>query len=106
MKPQAHAAALTMMVLGLALSACQQQQQQPEQPYPPIPPPREETMAKPPVTTTPLLWQFGHWDWNGGGYVWVPGNFVPRDEHSNIFVFGTWAQNPDGSWTWQPAHWK
>lgn len=102
MKPQAHFAALTM-VLGLALSACQKP---PEQPYPPIPPLREETMAKPPVTTTPLLWQFGHWDWNGAGYVWEPGTFVPRDWHSDVFVYGTWAKAPDGTWSWQPAYWK
>jgi hypothetical protein len=102
MKPQPYRVALAL-VLGLALSACQSPR---EPPYPPIPPLRAETMAKPPVTATPLFWQPGHWDWNGTGYVWAPGVFVAQDGHSNIFQYGTWAKAPDGTWFWEPARWQ
>ena len=72
---------------------------------PPVPPLRPEVMDKPPVTTTPLIWQPGHWDWAGGGYVWVPGDFVPSAGHGNLWMPGYWANTPDGGWSWQPAHW-
>ena len=74
-------------------------------PYPPVPPLRAETMAKPPVTVTPLIWQPGHWDWTGGGYVWQPGQFVPSEGHSNMWMPGYWAKT-EGGWVWQPAHWQ
>ena len=74
-------------------------------PYPPVPPLMAETMAKPPVTATPLIWQPGHWDWTGGGYVWQPGQFVPSEGHGNMWMPGYWAQT-DGGWAWQPAHWQ
>ena len=37
-------------------------------PYPPVPALISETVPKPPVTAEPLMWQPGHWDWNGSGY--------------------------------------
>jgi hypothetical protein len=72
---------------------------------PPPPPLQAEVMSKPPVTTTPLLWQPGHWDWTGGGYVWQPGEYVPSAGHGNMYMPGFWAATPDGRWVWQPAHW-
>jgi hypothetical protein len=71
---------------------------------PPVPPPRSEPIPKPPVTATPLIWQPGHWDWNGAGYVWQPGEYVPREGHGELYMPGYWAQSPSG-WQWQPAHW-
>jgi hypothetical protein len=62
-------------------------------------------MGNPPVTTTPLLWQPGHWDWAGGGYAWTPGVFVPSGGHSNMWMQGYWTPAADGTWVWQPAHW-
>jgi hypothetical protein len=72
---------------------------------PAVPPLQPEVMGKPPVTTTPLIWQPGHWDWAGGGYSWVPGTFVPSAGHSAMWMPGYWAQGEDGGWVWQPAHW-
>ena len=71
---------------------------------PPVPPPRSEPIPKPPVTATPLIWQPGHWDWNGAGYVWQRGEYVPREGHGELYMPGYWAQSPSG-WQWQPAHW-
>jgi len=72
--------------------------------YPPVPPPRAETIPKPPVTATPLLWEPGYWNWTGAGYVWHPGRYVPRDGHGNMFMPGWWRL--DGTtYEWVPAHW-
>jgi hypothetical protein len=71
---------------------------------PPVPPLQPEVVPKPPVTATPLIWQPGHWDWNGTAYTWAPGQYVPRVGHGNLFMPGYWAQTPNG-WAWQPAHW-
>ncbi|HVB67585.1 MAG TPA: hypothetical protein VNE67_06980 [Acetobacteraceae bacterium] len=74
-------------------------------PYPPVPPPRAEVIPKPPVTAVPLLWEPGHWDWTGAGYVWQSGRYVPRDGHNGMFMPGWWRQNPSGAYQWVPAHW-
>ncbi|HET6182703.1 MAG TPA: hypothetical protein VFA03_03805 [Acetobacteraceae bacterium] len=88
---------------GLTLAGCTT----PEMAGPPAPPPPAppEVIPKPPVTATPLIWQPGHWDWNGSGYVWTPGEYVPRGGHSDMFMPGYWAQSPTGGWQWQPPHW-
>lgn len=85
----------------LALTGCQLTAQPP---YPEIPPPRVETMGKPPVTETLLIWRPGHWDWTGAGYEWIPGVFVPRAGHSDLWMQGYWEQTEPG-WRWRPAHW-
>ncbi len=71
---------------------------------PPVPPPQQELIPKPPVTSTPLVLQPGHWDWNGTGYVWEPARYVPRAGHGSLFMPGYWAQSASG-WQWQPPHW-
>ena len=73
--------------------------------YPPVPPLQAETMTKPPVTTTPLIWQPGHWEWTGGGYAWAPGTWVSSVGHGTMWMPGYWAQGPGGGWVWAPAHW-
>lgn len=71
---------------------------------PPIPAMTVEVIPNPPVSATPIIWQPGHWDWNGAGYVWTPGQYVPNTGHGNLFMPGWWAQTASG-WQWQPAHW-
>ena len=73
-------------------------------PFPPVPPSMAETIPKPPVSAETLLWQPGHWDWNGSGYVWQPGEYVPAAGHGNLFQFGYWEQTPTG-WLWVKPHW-
>ena len=81
------------MLLVVGLSACQQALQPP---YPPVPPLRAEAMGKPPVTETLLIWQPGHWDWTDGAYEWVPGSFVPREGHGELWMPGYWEKAEDG----------
>jgi hypothetical protein len=73
-------------------------------PFPPVPASMQEPIPKPPVSGEALLWQPGHWDWNGSGYAWQPGEYVPAAGHGNLFQRGYWQQTPSG-WTWVAAHW-
>jgi len=68
-------------------------------------PPHAENMPEPPVTMEPMLWQPGHWDWNGSQYTWAAGQYVPAAGHGNMWMPGTWSHGPNG-WRWQPAHWQ
>jgi WXXGXW repeat (2 copies) len=70
----------------------------------PIPAPMAESIPKPPVSATPLIWQTGHWDWTGNAYVWVPGQYVTAEGHSNIWNPAFWEKTAAG-WVWHPAHW-
>ena len=71
---------------------------------PPVPPPQTEAIPLPPVSGVPLIWQPGHWNWNGAGYVWEPGMYVPQGTHSNMFMPGYWQQTTSG-WAWVAPHW-
>jgi hypothetical protein len=91
--------------LALSLVAgCTQPAPHSENPYPPVPPPVAEAIPKPPVTGEALMWQPGHWDWNGSGYVWARGQYVPARGHGNLWVPGWWSRSSAG-WNWQPPHW-
>ena len=95
--PLAKAAALgAVMVAGVANAA--------PNPYPPPPPVQVEAPPKPPVSGVPLVWQPGRYEWNGTGYVFYPGAWVPRDGHGTMWQPGFWAQT-SGGWVWQPGHW-
>ena len=74
-------------------------------PAPPGPPPApSEVIPLPPVTEEQLIWQPGHWDWNGARYTWREGRYVPRGQHSMQWMPGFWALE-NGAWNWVPAHW-
>ena len=91
-------AALACVILaGCAVAPAQN-------PYPAPPPTQVEIIPKPPVSATPLVWQPGHYEWNGAGYVWYPGQYVPQAGHGTLWQPGYWA-NTGGAWSWQPGHW-
>ena len=50
-----------------------------DSPPAPIPAPMAETIPRPPVSPDPMIWQAGHWNWTGNGYVWIPGQYVTAD---------------------------
>jgi hypothetical protein len=92
-------------LLGISLlAACTAKPRPDGNPYPPVPPLISETMPNPPVTADPLMWQPGHWDWGGSGYVWSKGQYIPAAGHGNMWVPGWWSRSPAG-WQWQPPHW-
>jgi hypothetical protein len=73
--------------------------------YAPIPPPRAETVPPPPGRR--MLWEPGHWHWNGVRYIWIDGRYIPRQPHYGRYVEGRWAWAPhQNRWIWVPAHWQ
>ncbi len=70
---------------------------------PTIPAVPAETMPKPPVSETPLIWQPGHWEWTSTNYAWQQGAWVPHPA-GNRWVSGAWSLAPGGSCIWNPAH--
>lgn len=92
-----------MLAIGL-LSGCAGQRNADANPYPPVPALIPEARPNPPVTAEPLMWQPGHWDWTGNGYVWANGQYVPAAGHGNLWMPGWWSRTQAG-WTWQPPHW-
>jgi hypothetical protein len=72
---------------------------------PPVPPPVAETVPKPPVSGQAQVWRPGYYDWNGSGYVWTPGVWVPAQGAGRTWIYGAWVIGPNGGYVWQPAHW-
>lgn len=72
--------------------------------HPPIPPIRAEQVPVPPHSSVVLIWQPGHYDWNGDAYVWVAGRWVERAGHGTLWQDGYWDQTAQGP-VWLPAHW-
>lgn len=91
------------LAASVALAGCVTETTAPFSP-PPIPPLQTEVLPLPPVSAVPLIWQPGHWNWNGAGYVWQPGLYVPQGTHSNMFMPGYWQQTTSG-WAWVAPHW-
>ena len=95
------AAALLTVAL---LSGCSPQTTTVVDEHPPVPALLPDPIPKPPVSAEVLMWQPGHWDWTGAGYVWQPGQYVPAAGHGYLWMQGYWDHTPAG-WTWLPAHW-
>ncbi len=92
---------LLALLCALMLAACTQTA---SPPYPPVPAMLADPRPLPPVTPEALVWQPGHWDWAGSGYVWAPGQYVPATGHGGDWMPGWWSLT-DGQWHWEPAHW-
>ncbi len=70
--------------------------------YPPIPPPRREgPRGRPPGPR--MVWQPGHWRWDGRGYVWLPGRWVRA--RRGRWADGRWVRRR-GEWVWVPGGWR
>lgn len=100
MRPACVATLLaTLLLAGNAVLA------QPPVPYPPVPPPRAERVPPPPPGAR-MMWQPGHWQWDGGrGYAWVPGRYVEAMPRYRHWARGRWAWG-NGGWIWVPGHWQ
>jgi hypothetical protein len=72
-------------------------------PYPAVPAARVEVI--PPAPSVAVVWEPGHWQWNGASYEWVPGHYVERAAVTGTqWVTGHW-ENRAGGWVWVPGHW-
>ncbi len=72
--------------------------------HPPVPPIRTEQIPAPPSSSVVVIWQPGHYDWNGVDYVWVPGEWVDRAGHGTAWQDGYWEGGAPAS-VWVPPHW-
>lgn len=72
--------------------------------HPPVPPLRAEQVPAPPRASVTLIWQPGHYDWNGSGYTWIAGQWIDRGGRSSLWQDGYWRQ-VSGRSVWVPAHW-
>jgi hypothetical protein len=73
--------------------------------YAPIPPPRVEVVPPPPGGR--VIWEPGHWHWNGYRYIWIGGRYVQTRPAYRHYVEGRWVWAPyQGRYVWSPAHWE
>jgi hypothetical protein len=86
-------------VTVLALVACAQ-----TPPFPPVPTPQEEVVPAPPVSSTQLIWQPGHYDWDGSQYIWTKGQWTEKTGNSTLWQDGYWQKQGD-QYVWVPGHW-
>jgi hypothetical protein len=73
------------------------------------PAPRYEAVPPYPPAYRPgrVVWQPGHWRWDGRDYDWVPGRYVeiPRHRHYRRWNEGHWEQR-HGGWFWVEGRWR
>jgi len=73
----------------------------------PPPPARAEMLPPPPAVDTQIMtWQPGHWAWNGAGWVWLGGTYVPRAHPTADWEPGHWAPRPGAGYIWVPGRWR
>jgi hypothetical protein len=71
--------------------------------YPPMPPPPYEPPPPPPPPG--MVWEPGHYHWNGYRYIWIRGHYLRGGPGYRQFVPGHWAAR-GGQWVWIPPHWR
>jgi hypothetical protein len=87
----------TVFLVGIGSASAQP----PPPGYAPVPPPQAEVVPGPP--NRHVVWEPGHWHWDGYRYVWIAGHYTER--RRGHWVEGRWAWR-GGVWTWVPAHWQ
>lgn len=75
-------------------------------PKPPPPPRYEVPPPPPPARADMVVWDPGHWRWDGHDWDWKPGHFVERPRREAQWVPGHWQERPNGSWAWIEGHWR
>lgn len=72
----------------------------------PPPAPRLEVIPEPPAGQFEMVvWDPGHWHWNGREYVWIGGHYVDKPHREAVWVSGHWAER-HGEWVWVGGHWR
>jgi hypothetical protein len=96
----------TIAVAGAAVAGCTSASRT-EGACPSAPALVEETMPKPPVSEQQLIWQPGHWDWNGNTYAWTSGDWLPKPPSgSGMWLEGHWTrEGKSAPCVWVPAGW-
>ncbi len=72
--------------------------------HPPIPAIPDEQVPVPPPAATELIWQPGHFDWDGAHYTWVRGEWTKRSGPNTLWRDGFWDMVHKQP-VWVPAGW-
>lgn len=67
------------------------------------PAPRVEVIPAAPAER--MVWNPGHWQWDGREYAWVPGHYVERPFREARWAPGHWIER-DGGWVWEDGRWQ
>jgi WXXGXW repeat (2 copies) len=70
------------------------------------PPPAAYTEAPPPKPHPNDVWVPGWFKWDGRGFEWVTGRWLPPPAGTHDWVPGTWVERHDGRWQFIDGHWQ
>ncbi len=84
---------------ALTLSACAVTYSAPG-----VPPPLAERVPAPPAANVPLIWEPGHYNWDGRRYTWSAGRWINRAGHGTLWQDGYWRRE-GRRYVWIPGHW-
>jgi hypothetical protein len=93
-------AALVFPLLAVVLAGCVVVSAD----HPAVPLLPAEQVPVPPPSKVTLIWQPGHFDWDGTNYILVQGAWVDRAGHGTLWQDGYW-QPAKGTSVWVAAHW-
>ncbi len=68
-----------------------------------VPPLRAEVIPVHPPGPR-MVWEPGHWNFERGEYVWIPGRYIPAHRFHR-FAHGHWVMR-GGVQVWEPGHWE
>ncbi len=69
------------------------------------PPPRREVIVYRERPARDYVWVRGSYDWQGDGWVWLPGHWLAPPARSARWVSPRYVRVEDG-WWYEPAHWS
>ncbi len=72
--------------------------------HPPVPATPDEQVPVPPPSTTTLIWQPGHYDWDGAHYLWVRGEWTASTGETRLWRDGFW-DTVNKQPVWVPGRW-
>src|SRR5262245_53517502 len=91
--------------LGLASLALPQSVHAGVRVYVGVPPPPVIVETVPVLPSPRHVWIHGYHRWDGGAYVWVPGQYVVAPRPRAVWVPGHWVEHGRG-WYWREGYWR
>ncbi len=70
------------------------------------PPAQYEVVPPAPQGYGAVAWQPGHWNWNGSGWAWQPGQYMTAQSSGLQWIEGKWTDVPGAGWRYIEGHWS
>lgn len=102
-------AAVALPLLSLAAGCVVEERRPAVEVVAPKPPPAvryEVAPPLPPQRMEVVVWDPGHWRWDGRDWDWVPGHYIERPQREARWEPGHWVERPNGTWAWVEGHWR